>query len=255
MEIETGTVREGVVERPFELVRATRTIPGMLWEPALPSEESDPVVMIGHGGGGSSAEGYVVALGRALARTWSITSFAIDGPVHGRRRGDRPSDQALVMLDFSQAWANDPSMTDEMVADWRATLGALHDELDLDSRPLGWWGLSMGTILGLPVVAAEPRISACVLGLAGVIGPTAERLATDAQAVACPTLFLAQREDELFGFDPVVALYDALAAPDKQLRVSPGTHAQVSVETFAATMDFLDGRLRGICSPERSRPH
>jgi pimeloyl-ACP methyl ester carboxylesterase len=211
------------------------------------------VVLIGHGGGGSSAEGYVVALGRALARTFAITSIAIDGPVHGRRRGTRPSDQALVMLDFSQVWASDPTMTDAMVADWRHVLAVATDAIDLGTRPIGWWGLSMGTILGLPVVAAEPRIAAAVLGLAGVIGPTASRLALDAASVTCPTLFLAQRDDELFGFEPVVELYDAVAATDKQLRVSPGTHAQVSVEAFAQSMDFLDGRLRGRTSPSRPR--
>lgn len=253
MELHAATDHDGVLERPFELARGDRQIPGTLWQPRTAGTSDDPVVLIGHGGGGSSDEGYVVALGRALARNFSITALAIDGPVHGRRRGERPGGQALVMLDFSQMWANDLTMTDEMVADWRATLDESIDELDLAGRPIGWWGLSMGTILGLPVVAADARISACVLGLAGVTGPTAARLAADAALVTCPTLFVAQRDDELFEFERVVELYDAIAATDKQLRVAPGGHAQVSVEAFADTMAFLDGRLRGETSPDRPR--
>ena len=62
----------------------------------------------------------------------------------------------------------------------------------------------MGTILGLPVVAAEPRISVAVLGLAGIAGPTKQRLADDAKSVRCPVLFLVQWDDELFPKRPGV---------------------------------------------------
>ena len=251
MERSAPETHGSVVEEELTFARGDRTIPGRWWQPE--GTVMGPLILIGHGGSGSSSEDYVVALARRMVREHGCLCVAIDGPVHGRRRGDRSSESALVMLDFSQAWANDPTMTDEMVADWQAAMTAVLGALGLLERPLGWWGLSMGTILGLPVVAAEPRITACVLGLAGVIGPTSDRLAADAGAIGCPTLFLAQRDDELFGFEPVVELYDAIAAPDKQLRVAPGSHAQVSVETFAATMEFLDGRLRGVSSPDRPR--
>ena len=50
-------------------------------------------------------------------------------------------------------------------------LTALVDDLAttgfIDDR-LGYWGMSMGTGIGLRFVASEPRVKAAVLGLAGV---------------------------------------------------------------------------------------
>jgi len=108
---------------------------------------------------------------------------------------------------------------------------------------VGYWGLSMGTLLGLPLVAAEERISAAVLGLAGITGPTMDRLARDAASVQCPVLFVAQWDDELFSRDTVLALFDALGTRDKQLHATPGSHAGVTPETFALTARFLATRL------------
>ena len=97
-----------------------------------------------------------------------------------------------------QAWANDPALIDEAIDDWTATLDALEGVADVGPGPVGYWGLSMGTILGLPFVATEPRITAAVLGLMGLTGPTKERHATDAAKVCRPVHFVVQWDDELF---------------------------------------------------------
>ena len=85
-----------------------------------------------------------------------------------------------------------------MVADWHAAVDVLAADDVVGRVPVGYWGVSMGTLLGLPFVASDPRVRACVLGLAGRTGPTAERLAADAARVTVPTLFLVQLDDELF---------------------------------------------------------
>jgi dienelactone hydrolase len=149
----------------------------------------------------------------------------------------------LVILDFSQVWAGDEQMTDEMVADWRATLDEVIAELELAGRPIGYWGLSMGTLLGLSLVAREPRIKACVLGLAGIAGPTAERLSEDAPNVSCPVFFVLQWHDELFPRERSLELFDRLGSIDKQLHATPGRHSAVTTETFAMTAEFLIDRL------------
>jgi dienelactone hydrolase len=169
---------------------------------------------------------------------------AIDGPVHGDRRGDGEAGVALQFLEFAQRWANDPGLTDEMVDDWRETLDALTSSGELaDDVRVGYWGLSMGTILGLPYVAADSRVSAAVLGLAGVAGPTGARLESDAAKVVVPTMFLAQWDDELFARDRVLALFSAIAASDKQLIATPGAHAAVTSESFRRSAEFLADRL------------
>ena len=237
-----------VRERAFVLRRGEREIPGLLWAP-LDGVSGQPVVAICHGASGSKREDYVMALARRFARH-GISSVAIDGPVHGERRGRSTDDRALSFLEFSQAWSGDAAMTDEMVADWRHTLDALAALPEVGAGPLGWWGLSMGTILGLPVVAADPRISAAVLGLAGLTGPTRARLELDAPAVTCPVLFVAQWDDELFERASVFALFEALGSADKRLHAFPGRHGAVSTEAFADSAAFLVRHLAG--SAERA---
>jgi dienelactone hydrolase len=243
-------VRSQLRERPFEVDRDGRRIPGVLWTPlpgpagaeAVPGTR--PLVLIGHGGSGSKYQSSVVATARGLAHRYGIATAAVDGPIHGDRRADRDPPPGLVLMEFAQLWANDgDAMTDAMVADWRAVLDALTALPDFVGSPVGWWGVSLGTILGLPLVAAEPRISAAVLGLMGLTGPTRQRIARDAPAVRCPVLFLVQWADELFARDDSLALYDALGTVDKRLHAHPGGHGQLPDEAFVNSGHFLADRL------------
>ena len=241
MEWTEESSQKGVVTKSFLGNRGERSIPGRAWFPE--GSEIGPIVLIGHGGSGSVLEDHVGALARGLVRTYGATCIAIEGPVHGLRRGERSSDPTLVMLDFSQVWASDPTMTDEMVADWRVVLSEISQECGLEDRRVGYWGLSMGTLLGLPLVVAEPRIVACVLGLAGSVGPTSERLLDDAPKVTIPTLFLMQWDDELFPRESCLELFAAIGSSDKQLHATPGLHSAVTDETFMMTAEFLGKRL------------
>jgi len=242
MRFLSETAGEGVVERRFDLERSGRLIPGLLWTPVR-AHGPRPLVLIAHGAGSSKAEGYVVALARRLVRHHGFAAAAIDGPVHGDRRADGGANGALAFLEFSQLWAGEPTMTDEMVADWQLTIDHLHALEEVGAGPTGWWGLSMGTILGLPVVAADRRIEVAVLGLMGLTGPTRERIAKDAPAVSCPVLFLVQRGDELFPLDTSLELFDALGSADKRLHLNLGHHGDVPLEEFDASEAFLARHL------------
>jgi predicted esterase len=104
--------------------------------------------------------------------------------------------------------------------------------------PVGFWGLSQGARVGLPLLAAEPRISAAVLGLAD--GPVAS-----APLVTAPVLFYVQTDDDLVEPDACRALFHALGSADKTLVENPGGHLDLprtSVEDSAA---WLDRRLAG----------
>jgi dienelactone hydrolase len=230
-------VAKGVMERRFDVVRGSRTIPGLVWTPE--GSPAKALVLLGHGGKGDKRQGYILALARRLVRHHGFAAAAIDGPVHGERRTDATTDGDADEAEFAQVWRDNPAMTDEMVADWRAVLDALQSPTALGSAPVGYWGLSMGTILGLPLVAAEPRISVAVLGLAGIAGPSKQRLADDAAKIHCPVLFLAQWDDELFRRDRVFDLFGAIGSSDKRLHVNPGLHQAVPVEEFVASQRFL----------------
>ena len=240
--VESDTSAKGVRERRFDVVRGERRVPGLLWT-AAGDDTPRPVVMLGHGASGSKREDYIVALGRRLVRHHGLCAVAIDGPVHGDRRADGRLDTEIAFLDFAQAWSSDDGLIDDMVGDWQAVLDAVQELPEVAVGPCGYWGLSMGTIFGLPVTAAEPRVAVSVLGLMGISGPTKDRFATDAARVRCPVLFLMQWHDELFSRDHTLALFGALASPDRRLHAHPGAHAEVPAEEFDASARFLESHL------------
>jgi pimeloyl-ACP methyl ester carboxylesterase len=243
----SDVVHRGIRERAATIVGSTGDVPLIVWT----GEDVAPtgLVLVGHGGSGHKREDYVVALARRLVRTTGAAVASIDGPLHGDRRQGRSQEPTIVLMEFAQAWTADDQLTDRMVADWRATVDELLDERVVGDVPVGYWGLSMGTLLGLPYVASDPRVRACVLGLAGRTGPTAERLATDAARIEVPTLFLVQLNDELFSTASSLDLFSALASPYKRLFASPGRHREVPEDAFWLSVDFLASHLQLVGGP------
>jgi dienelactone hydrolase len=241
VDITSESVERGIRERAASIVGSRGEIPLALWTP----EDAAPtgIVLVGHGASGDKRQDYVVGLARRLVRTSRVAVGAIDGPVHGERRTSTGVDPALILLEFAQAWSLDSTLTDGMLADWTTTLDELQQLDGFGGIPVGYWGVSMGTLLGLPFVASDKRIEACVLGLAGLTGPTAARLADDAPKVAVPTLFLLQLGDELFSTDSSLALFDALGCPTKRLFAAPGRHRDVPADAFQLSIDFLATHL------------
>jgi cephalosporin-C deacetylase-like acetyl esterase len=102
--------------------------------------------------------------------------------------------------------------------------------------PVGFWGISQGTRVGLPLLAAEPRVAAAVLGLAD--GPIAS-----APLVTAPVLFYVQSDDDLLAPDACRALFDALGSADKTLVENPGGHLDLPRTTVEESAAWLDRRL------------
>jgi dienelactone hydrolase len=168
---------------------------------------------------------------------------AIDAPNHGDRPKDEKFTRVAVDMRARLASGEDPAtavvamhelLAGQAVADWQAVITALQQLPSVGTGPVGYWGLSMGAGLGLPLLAAEPRIRAAVLGLLGLTG-----LAGTAEKVTVPVLFLLQWDDDLVSRDQGLALFGALASADKTLHASPGGHGQVPpFETDAALAFF-----------------
>jgi len=231
----------------FSVEVEDRSVPTVLWTPT--DGPARGLILIGHGASGTKTEGYVVALARGLVRRARVAVCAIDGPVHGDRREDGAVTGVVPFLEFSQRWANDHHLTDEAVADWRGVLDHILGVLGDPELPVGYWGVSMGTILGLPFVAAEPRIGAAVLGLMGLTGPTKHRLERDAAALTCPIEFLVQWDDQLFDRHLAFKLFEAISSDDKHLVANPGAHGDVPTRTFRASADFLISALGLAAAP------
>lgn len=231
----------GVLERPFEIDRAAGTIPGILWTPDGAAGPR-PLVLLGHGGGGDKRMPYVLSLARRLVRHLGWAAAAIDGVGHGDRAGPEVASDAAGD-GLPDAFVDQvAAASEQMTADWTATLAALRGLDEVGDGPLGYWGLSMGTMFGLPFVAATPEVQVAVLGLMGTFGDT-NPWGAAAASVTCPVLFLAQLDDELVPTTRALSLFGSIASTDKRLHAHPGAHSAVPLEEIDASEAFLSRHL------------
>jgi dienelactone hydrolase len=235
----------GVIERRVALEVGDETVPGIVWLPEATTGPR-PTVILGHGGVVHKRAPEVLGLARRLVRHQGYAAVALDAPEHGERITDKEAARARRRAVQARVDQGGPGagLSVVMDADQRAGLAArmvahvgeliaLVDDLAttgfIDDR-LGYWGLSMGTGIGLRFVAAEPRVKAAVLGLAGVgTAMGGAEFEAAARSLRVPILFLLQSDDELIARDAGLGLFDAIGSTDKTLHVNPGGHVQVPV--------------------------
>ncbi|MGQ0832936.1 MAG: alpha/beta hydrolase [Microthrixaceae bacterium] len=236
------SVSHGVVERRFDVDGHSGVVPGIVWTPEG-ATGARPLVLVGHGGGGDKRMPYVLSLARRLVRHAQWAVAAIDGPGHGDRAGAGDNGQRPPSSGIPRSFVEGvAAATDQMTADWTATLQALRKLDEVGDGPLGYWGLSMGTMFGLPFVAATPEVQCAVLGLMGTFAE-GNPWGTAATSIACPVLFLVQTDDELVPVDTAVSLFQSIASKDKRMHAHPGAHAAVPVEEIDASEWFLRRHL------------
>lgn len=230
---------DGVCERGFTVERNGHVIPGVLWHPSEPSGPW-PLVLMGHGGSGHKRNERMLMLGRTFSIDYGWCAAAIDGPVHGERGPvTDASDPA-----YRQMWQR-PDIVQSMIDDWTTTLDALSAFTEIDKARVGYWGVSMGTMFGLPYVASDDRVRVAVLGKAGMNGSSVVRSGIDAYfkifapKVHAPVLFVMQWDDERFERHGQLDLFDRIGAKDKRLHAYPGQHADNGPEAFQVQAAFL----------------
>ena len=234
---ETPETVDGARFREFTLTgsESGRDVTGVLWD-SDQTEAGRPMVCFGHGASGHRHQAPIPRLAARLAREFGFFGLSLDGPVPGRRETGGGGRKA-----FWPEWRR-PGTVRDMLADWRTAIDAVQARPEVGQGPLGYWGLSMGTIYGAPLVAAESRIEAAVLGLMGVVEePEHYRAALldAADSITCPVLFIWQLEDELFSRAQCLALFDAIASSDKRLHANPGLHPHVPAEELEHSVRFL----------------
>ena len=249
MRVVSTSSSDGVCEQIFTV----DGVPGVLWSPAG-SAGRRPLVLIGHGGGQHKLAPGVVARARRYVTGCGFAVAAIDAPGYGERPKTEQDERFVAEIGRRRAAGeqigamiarHNAARTAQVVSEWRATLDAL---ADLDQAgaggPVGFWGVSLGTLIGVPLAAAERRITAAVFGLAG-----AETLAEAAARITIPVEFLLQWDDELVPRADGLALFDAFGSPEKTLHANPGRHAEVPAFEVDSSVRFFARHLRDADAP------
>ncbi len=243
MRLASVTTSDGVCEQDFTL----GDVPGVLWTPAPDAAGPGPLVLLGHGGGAHKRAPGVLDRARRLVTGCGFAAAAIDMPGFG----DRPKtaeDERFVAEIRARRAAGEPvigpilrynvALAGQAVPEWRSVLDALFDA-GVTSGPVGYWGVSLGSMIGVPLAAAEPRICAAVFGLAG----GHEALTEAAGRITIPVEFLLQWDDELVPRADGLALFDAFGSAAKSLHANPGRHAEVPSFELDSTERFFARHL------------
>jgi pimeloyl-ACP methyl ester carboxylesterase len=165
MRFTSETTSNGVLERLFSL----DDIPGVLWSPA-DGTGSRPLVLLGHGGGQHKRAPGLVARPHRYVTACGFAVAAIDAPGHGDR--PRTEHDERFAAGIRERMAAGESIGPQIARDnaeraaravpeWQATLDALQD-LDYVGAdgPVGFWGVSLGSAIGVPLAPSRPRQTA-----------------------------------------------------------------------------------------------
>src|SRR5580698_5693660 len=254
VDIISETTQDGITERRFDLKAGGETVPGLHW---LPQEQAGPhpTVLIGHGGTQHKRVPNVLGLARKLVSELGYGVVALDAPGHGDRMTDEDRAQAEAFRAARQAGGPMPplaaerrarmgAMAPQVTAEWQALLDALAADPASAAGPFGYWGVSMGTSFGIPLLAAEPRITAAVLGL-NALREGSDQQRANAAAITIPLLFLFQWDDELMTRDAGLALWDAFGSAEKTMHINPGPHVGIPLFERDAAAAFYRRHLTG----------
>ena len=223
MRFSAESTSGGVTERLFTV----GDVPGVVWA-AEGAAGPRPLVLLGHGGSGHKTAAPLPERARRYVTRCGFAVAAIDAPGWGGRAvpaAYEPFNAEIEELSAAGKPLGDVYSRRGVVAaalavpEWRAVVDALAGLDWIGPGPVGYWGVSLGTALGLPLVAAEPRITAAVLGLMG-----ATTLAADAARLTVPVEFHLQWDDEIVPRDEGLALFGAIGSAEKTLHANPGGH-------------------------------
>jgi len=228
----------GVTERLFDLTVAGERVPAVIWSPEG-AKTPRPLILMGHGGSQHKKIGTLAARARQYAQRLGYATLAIDAPGHGDRIsreqaeklakevGDRVRGVGGTGGPSAEMLKTMAERTQRAVPEWKDALDAAQSlEFVGSGGPVGYWGVSMGTAIGVPFVASEPRIKCAVFGLAG-LRPGAAAFEQAANAIHIPVEFVFQWEDAVAPRETGIALFNAFGSKEKTMHINPGAHIEI----------------------------
>ncbi|GAA3432776.1 alpha/beta hydrolase [Kutzneria kofuensis] len=222
MNFTASTSYDGVLERDFTV----GDVPGVLWTPVNATEHM-PLVLLGHGGGRHKKAPAMTGRARLLVDA-GFAAACIDAPGHGDRPRTAHDEREITLMQQAMATGEpvgpivvryNAHLAERAVPEWQATLDALQDVID---GPVGYFGLNMGTAIGVPLTAVEPRIAAAAFGLFWH-----DNLVETARKITVPVEFALQWDDEHIPRESGLALFDAFSSTQKSLHANTGAHKEL----------------------------
>lgn len=239
-----------VLQIDFHITVCEAVVPCVVWKPAS-SAKPRTLVALGHGG--SQHKKAENIRGRAIhyASHFGWCCLAIDAPGHGERTtreqadaqrraterrlaGDRkaPSLSPLEKIAFLDALAA------QAVPEWQAALDATLAALTPTVVSIGYWGVSQGTWIGVPLLAQEQRFRCAVLGLAH-LHPEHHAFREAARRIQIPLRFAFQWDDPIRSREYGIALFDAFGSLEKSMHINPGGHTEIPEAESASWERFF----------------
>ncbi|MFO1014526.1 MAG: hypothetical protein U1E50_12265 [Caulobacteraceae bacterium] len=243
MKITEERIEEGGVKRTsFTLEVAGESVPGVIWAPEG-AKGPRPLIIQGHGGSQHKKTDGIVARARQYARRHGWASMALDAPGHGDRiTREQAAAQAADVGARVRGIAPPPGTPvvneAERMNQFMARLGSAVPELNaalaavqtLDfigaGEKIGYWGVSMGTMIGVPFVAQCPQITCAVFGLAGLRAGAAA-MEEQAKSITIPVEYVFQWEDAVAPREAGLALFHAFGSAEKTMHINPGGHMDI----------------------------
>jgi hypothetical protein len=264
MKVTDERVEEGGTRRySFTVTVADDSVPGVLWIPDG-ATGARPLVLMGHGGSQHKKTPGIVARARQYARRLGYATLAIDAPGHGdrisredaaalaRNVGARVRGQAPAQI-ADPAWLRQMAeRSRKAVPEWNAALAAVQG-LDCVGRsePVGYWGVSMGTAIGVPFVAQCSSITCAVFGLAGM-RPNSPEFEAAARAITIPLEFVFQWDDAVAPRQLGLALFEAFGSSEKAMHINPGGHLDIPRFEGASWERFYERHLGVAADVQRA---
>ena len=224
-----------LIELDLVMTVGGERVPGLFFVP--PGEEPKPLVIIQHPAT-SSKDDYFV---RDVARQWAGRGWicgGLDAPLHGERETHDPM---AVLRDRDRFAAIAAQFGHELTA----VVDALAVRFAVDLGRLGFVGYSLGSMLGLPAVAADGRFKAaafCLVGEGGLLGAASDAASPVRKLGGVAVRIVAKTQDEFFSKEASQGLHDALPG-EKDLVWLPGGHFEIGPDVINAAGDWLKAKL------------
>jgi len=208
----------GARQQRFEFASRGDRVPGRLLLPAARGGRF-PLVLLQHGAGGSKESPYLDAAAGPWVRAGAAVA-SIDFPLHGERASPKLSGRVLAEIGAALGQADGVfplwvEFVHQAVCDLRRALDALSAHPELEMRRCAYAAFSMGTILGAPFCATDPRPRAAALAIGGGgFGPSEVDPARWIGAFAPrPVLFVNALRDERVPRTASETLFNAAGEP------------------------------------------